>query len=93
MKLLSIFLLHLVWNRVLKIVFLGLFGKRKGFLQSCNPPVSGWVIAPGAVLVSLSATPESGLVAIAAAVGSVLDRRLVGPSTSTVVAALTPATG
>lgn len=51
------------------------------------------MIAPGAVLVSLSATPESGLVPIAAAVGSVLDRRFVGPGTSTVVAALTPATG
>lgn len=53
----------------------------------------GWVKAPGAVLVSLSANPEPGLVAVAATVGSLLVKRLAGiAGTSTAVAALTPAT-
>ncbi len=57
-----------------------------------NPPARGWVRAPGAVLVSLSVTPEPGLAPVTVAVGSLLDRWLAGPVTSTVVAALTPAT-
>lgn len=66
-----------------------------GYRGDCqiNAPVRGWVKAPGAVLVSLSANPEPGLVAVAATVGSLLVKRLAGPAgTSTAVAALTPAT-
>jgi len=56
-----------------------------------NSPVGGWVKAPGAVLDSLLANTELGL--LAAAVGSLLEKRLVRPSGSpAVVAALNPAT-
>ena len=51
----------------------------------------GYIKAPGAVFVSLSANPKPGLVA--ATEGSLLDKWLAGPDgISTVVAALTPAT-